>query len=60
MEPRPQRRRLPPQASPAAPVQPDTASGHPRIYDASEGTRLDPLLNKTYDLSYAKVVPALQ
>ena len=35
-----------------------TASGHPRIYDASEGTPLDPLLNKTYDLSYAKVVPA--
>ena len=35
-----------------------TASGRPRIYDASEGTPLDPLLNKTYDLSYAKVVPA--
>jgi len=44
----------------AAPGQasPGTASGHPRIYDASEGTALDPLLNKTYDLSYAKVVPA--
>ena len=45
----------------AAPVQaasPGTASGRPRIYDASEGTPLDPLLNKTYDLSYAKVVPA--
>ena len=41
--------------SPAA--QPATSSGRPRIYDASEGTRLDPLLNKTYDLSYAKVVP---
>jgi len=37
-----------------------TASGRPRIFDASEGTKLDPLLNKTYDLSYAKVVPALQ
>ena len=37
-----------------------TASGRPRIFDASEGTRLDPLLNKTYDLSYAKVVPQLQ
>jgi UPF0755 protein len=36
-----------------------TSSGRPRIYDASEGTRLDPLLNKTYDLSYAKVVPIL-
>jgi UPF0755 protein len=43
----------------AAP-QPGTASGRPRIYDASEGTPLDPLLNKTYDLSYAKVVPTLQ
>jgi len=44
-------------AAPAAP-QPATASGRPRIYDASEGTPLDPLLNKTYDLSYAKTVPA--
>ena len=41
-----------------APASPGTASGRPRIYDASEGTPLDPLLNKTYDLSYAKVVPA--
>jgi UPF0755 protein len=41
-----------------AQVSPGTASGRPRIYDASEGTALDPLLNKTYDLSYAKVVPA--
>jgi UPF0755 protein len=39
-------------------VSPGTASGKPRIYDASEGTVLDPLLNRTYDLSYAKVVPA--
>ena len=46
-------------APPASP-QPPTASGRPRIFDASEGTRLDPLLNKTYDLSYAKVVPPLQ
>jgi UPF0755 protein len=44
-------------AAPAQ-AQPATASGRPRIYDASEGTPLDPLLNKTYDLSYAKVVPA--
>ena len=29
-------------------------------FDASEGTRLDPLLNKTYDLNYAKVVPLLK
>ena len=49
-------------ATPTAPTasQPPTASGRPRIFDASEGTRLDPLLNKTYDLSYAKVVPSLQ
>jgi UPF0755 protein len=40
--------------------QPPTASGRPRIFDASEGTRFDPLLNKTYDLSYAKVVPQFQ
>ncbi len=46
-------------ATPAA-AQFGTASGHPRIFDASEGTRLDPLLNKTYDLGYAKVVPTLQ
>jgi UPF0755 protein len=48
-------------AGPPAPAaaQP-TASGRPRIYDASEGTKLDPLLNKTYDLSYAKVVPTRQ
>ena len=46
-------------AGPAPPQPPPgTASGKPRIFDASEGTALDPLLNKTYDLSYAKVVPA--
>ena len=44
--------------APPAQASPGTASGHPRIYDASEGTLLDPLRNKTYDLSYAKVVPA--
>ena len=31
----------------------------PRAFDASEGTKLDPLLNKTYDLSYAKMIPDL-
>ncbi len=30
-----------------------------RAFDASEGTRLDPLLNKTFDLNYAKTVPPL-
>ena len=34
-------------------------NGRPIIIDASEGTKLDPLLNKTYDLSYAKDVPNL-
>jgi UPF0755 protein len=46
--------------APASPTEQPTASGRPRIYDASEGTKFDPLLNKTYDLSYAKVVPALR
>jgi UPF0755 protein len=31
---------------------------HPRIIDVSEGTALDPLLDKTYDLNYAKTVPS--
>jgi UPF0755 protein len=31
-----------------------------RIYDASEGTPLDPLRNKTYDLNYPKTVPAMK
>ena len=47
------------QTASAASAQP-TASGRPRIFDASEGTKLDPLLNKTYDLSFAKVVPTRQ
>ena len=29
------------------------------ILAGGKGTRLDPLLNKTYDLSYAKIVPTL-
>lgn len=29
-----------------------------RAFDASEGTTLDPLRNQTYDLNYAKTVPA--
>ena len=31
-----------------------------RIYDASEGTALDPLKNKTWDLNSPKIVPALK
>ena len=30
---------------------------HPKAFDASKGTPLDPLRNKTYDLNYAKTVP---
>jgi hypothetical protein len=29
-------------------------------FDASEGTLLDPLLNRTYDLNYSKTVPSLK
>jgi len=51
-------------ANVASAVQPPPAAtmvvsgGRPRAFDASEGTRLDPLLNKTYDLNYPKDVPA--
>jgi hypothetical protein len=31
----------------------------PAAFDASEGTPLDPLLNTTYDLNFAKTVPSL-
>lgn len=34
--------------------------GRPRIYDASEGTALDPLRDTTYDLNSAKSVPVLK
>jgi UPF0755 protein len=32
----------------------------PKAFDASEGTRLDPLRNKTYDLGSPKTVPSLR
>jgi UPF0755 protein len=35
-----------------------SATKAPRIYDVSEGTKLDPLRNRTYDLNYAKTVPS--
>jgi UPF0755 protein len=35
-----------------------TPLGKGRVIDVSEGTPLDPLLNKTYDLNYAKSVPS--
>ena len=55
--------KLPPQTElistdPAAgAVRGPTPGGKGRIFDASEGTKLDPLLNKTYDLNTAKTVP---
>ena len=44
------------QGAPLAPNRPTPGKG--RVTDASEGTRLDPLLDKTYDLMSAKTVPA--
>jgi UPF0755 protein len=45
-------------AEPAPPPGSTLAPGvRPRAFDASEGTRLDPLKNKTYDLSYGKTIP---
>jgi UPF0755 protein len=35
-------------------------NGRPRIFDASEGTALDPLRNTTFDLNYPKVVPPIR
>ncbi len=46
--------------SPAPQRQSDGGAAHARAFDASEGTPLDPLRNKTYDLNYAKTVPAIQ
>ena len=43
---------------PAAPAPNPANKGH--IFDASEGTALDPLLNKSYDLNSAKSVPVLK
>jgi len=40
--------------------QPDNQGApHAKAFDASKGTPYDPLRNKTYDLNYAKTVPAL-
>ena len=36
-----------------------TPTPRARAFDASEGTALDPLLNKTYDLNYPKTVPPM-
>ena len=45
----------PPGAS-IAPAQ--TPPAHPKIFDVSEGTRLDPLKNKNYDLNSGKDIPS--
>ncbi|MBE7246778.1 MAG: endolytic transglycosylase MltG, partial [Actinomycetospora chiangmaiensis] len=37
----------------------DTGTPGTRAFDASEGTRLDPLKNRSYDLGSPKTVPAL-
>jgi UPF0755 protein len=49
-----------PAAPPAPQPQNDGPAVHARAFDASKGTPLDPLRNKTYDLNYAKTVPAIQ
>ena len=51
---------------PRVPVALADATPHPaptgahRVFDASEGTPLDPLLNKTWDLNNPQVVPAVR
>ena len=47
--------------SPAPPPQNNGQEAvHPKAFDASQGTPFDPLRNKTYDLNYAKTVPAIR
>ena len=41
----------------AAATPPKTPPLHPKIFDASEGTALDPLRDKTYDLNSGKTIP---
>ena len=56
--PLPQAYAAAPQPSPAVNAVARVATGGRGLaFDASEGTPLDPLLNKTYDLSYAKTIP---
>ncbi len=56
----------PPQQAATFSVDPASSDTHAKVFgkgrvvDASEGTRLDPLLDKTYDLNTPKTVPALQ
>ena len=46
------------EGAPLAPVKAAPVKG--RVIDASEGTKLDPLLDKTYDLNTSKTVPILK
>jgi len=48
---------LAPEAA-TGPVAAAATGTHPLAFDASEGTKLDPLRNKGWDLSSAKSVPA--
>jgi hypothetical protein len=50
---------LPPSAPQSSRPALPPINGHPRIIDASVGTPLDPLQNKTWDLNSPKVVPPL-
>ena len=47
-----------PDPTPAAPVPTKTPPAHPKIFDVSEGTALDPLRDKGYDLNSGKSIPA--
>jgi UPF0755 protein len=48
-------------STPIGAAQPNRPAGaRPHAFDASEGTRLDPLLNTTYDLNYPKTVPSFK
>lgn len=49
-----------PATSPEPQQNAGAAVHHARAFDASEGTPLDPLRNKTYDLNYPKTVPAIR
>ena len=54
----PAARGSPPQDEAESAANKTSQSKGPSVIDASEGTPLDPLLNKTYDLDYAKSVPS--
>lgn len=46
-----------PNPTAAAPMPTKLPPAHPKIFDVSEGTALDPLKNKSYDLNTAKTIP---